>query len=221
MLATFLFEFGAAFYIMWRYRLDTLSRLVVAMLFALGVFQLAEYMICGGLGLQTHEWARLGYVSITLLPAIGIHIITTLAGKKQPWLVYSAYASMVVFALYFALMPGAIDDHQCRPNYAVFDMDHMSVTLYSLYYYGWLITGTLLSLLWAKGNKKTGKALRALCAGYLLFMLPTATINLIAPETMAGIPSIMCGFAVILAIILTFVVMPHSKTKLRKSHRKK
>ena len=50
MLATFIIEFGFAFYSIWRYKMTTISRLVVAMLFALGSFQLAEYMICGGLG---------------------------------------------------------------------------------------------------------------------------------------------------------------------------
>ncbi|MFZ1360411.1 MAG: hypothetical protein WAS27_00030 [Candidatus Saccharimonadales bacterium] len=216
MLATFLFEFGAALYVLWRYKFNLLTRLVVVMLLSLGLFQLAEYMLCGGIGIASPDWARLGYVSITLLPVVGIHIIATLAGKKLPVLIYSAYTSMVLVALYFALAPGAINAHECRPNYAVFDMSHMSVLLYGIYYYGWLITGVFLSLLWSRDNKQTGVALRALCIGYVLFMFPTATVNLIAPETTAAIPSIMCGFAVILAIILVFVVMPTSRVTRRK-----
>ena len=43
---------------------------------------------------------------------------------------------------------------------------------------------------------------------YLAFLLPTTTINLLAPETLAGIPSIMCGFAVLMALILLGKITP-------------
>lgn len=211
MLLTFLFEFGAALYVIWRYKKDTLSKLVIAMLLALGTFQLAEYMICGGLGLHGAEWARLGYVSITLLPALGIHLIATIAGKKSPLLIGTAYASMVAFATYFAFAPGAINFHECRPNYAVFNIDQINVWLYGTYYYGWLIIGTVLAWYWSRDNKNQ-KALFWMAAGYLLFMLPTATASLIDPSTRAGIPSIMCGFAVILAVVMVTKVLPSAQT---------
>lgn len=51
-------------------------------------------------------------------------------------------------------------------------------------------------------------ALRALALGYLAFIVPTTAVNLINPATLAGIPSIMCGFAVLLAIILAGEVLP-------------
>jgi hypothetical protein len=41
-----------------------------------------------------------------------------------------------------------------------------------------------------------------------MFILPTTAANIVDPSTIAGIPSIMCGFAVILAIILTGFVIP-------------
>lgn len=215
MLLTFLFEFGAALYVLWRYKMETLTRLIMAMLLALGTFQLAEYMICGGLGLHTTEWSRLGYISITLLPAFGVHLLATIAGKKVPWLIYSAYASMILFALYFALTPGVINDHECRPNYAVFSLDQMSTMLYAIYYYGWLVVTVILALLWSRKNK-SALALRAMSVGYLLFMVPTVTITLIHPSTTSGIPSIMCGFAVLLAIVFVTVVLPNSRAKIRK-----
>ncbi|GEM_PF-4205541 len=42
----------------------------------------------------------------------------------------------------------------------------------------------------------------------LAFIVPTTAVNLINPATLAGIPSIMCGFAVLLAIILAGEVLP-------------
>jgi hypothetical protein len=43
---------------------------------------------------------------------------------------------------------------------------------------------------------------------YLSLLVPTTTVNLINPETVRGIPSIMCGFAVIFALILGLYILP-------------
>jgi hypothetical protein len=79
-----------------------------------------------------------------------------------------------------------------------------------MYYYGWLMVGV--GYAWKAGktvatNKR--QALQALAIGYLAFIVPTTIANVIDPSTIAGIPSIMCGFAVIWAIILTTVVLPN------------
>jgi hypothetical protein len=208
MLVTFLAEFGLALYVIWQYKLNTLGRLVVTMLTALGVFQLAEYMVCGGLGLNTAAWSRLGYASITLLPAIGIHIVSTLAGKKSKPLLIAAYGTVALFALYFVMVPGVIDIRECRPNYAIFNMDHVEVKLYAFQYYGWLLAGMYLAWRWARESKKRAGSLYAMVAGYLVFLIPTTTMNLLDPATISGIPSIMCGFAVLFAAILVGYIMP-------------
>lgn len=218
MLATFLLEFGLIFYTLWRYKMTTITRLVVAMLAGLGTFQLAEYMICGGLGWTTFEWTRLGYLSITLLPPLGIHLIMAIAGKKSTPLLAAAYGSAALFATYFLFVPGAINGHECRPNYAVFDMSHTDVTVYGIYYYGWLLGGIFMAWQLAKQVPKRAKALYAMILGYIVFMAPTTAANLADPATTAGIPSIMCGFAVLLAITLAFLVLPQT-VKLRKTKR--
>lgn len=214
MLATFLIEFAFAFYVLWRYKMTTVSRLVVTTLFALGTFQLAEYMICGGLGWTHTEWARVGYGAITLLPALGIHLVAALAGKKAPWLVTSAYASCAAFVAFFMFAGGAISGQECRANYAVFDTHDASVIPFALYYYGWMIAGTIMAWKWAgEAEQKNASALQWMSIGYLAFMLPTTTVNLIDPATVQGIPSIMCGFAVLLAFVLVIKVLPGAVTE--------
>ena len=39
-------------------------------------------------------------------------------------------------------------------------------------------------------------------------MVPTTLVNIVDPSTIAGIPSIMCGFAVLMAIFLSGKVLP-------------
>lgn len=208
MLATFGIELTLAIYTVWRYKLDRIGRLGVALLTALGIFQLSEYMICGGLGLSHVEWARFGYISITLLPALGIHLITAIAGKKQRVLVGSAYASCAAFIVYYLASASSVVTKACYPNYAVFSLQPLVAHWFSIYYYAWLLVGVGLALYWSGHSADKKIALRALAAGYLVFILPTAIVNSVNPATIAGIPSIMCGFAVLFAIILSSKILP-------------
>lgn len=220
MLATFLIEFGMLFYVLWRYKLNTISRLVVASLACLGVFQLAEYMICGGLGMNTAEWSRLGYVGITMLPALGMHLILTIAGKKPTALLTASYGTAALFAATFAFVPGVVNIDECRPNYAVFNLDSVAAKLYLLQYYGWLFAGLFAAWTLAKQVPKQAKALYGMIAGYLVFLVPTTTLNFVDPATLSGVPSIMCGFAILYAGILVAYVLPlagRSKVAVRKS----
>jgi len=210
MLATFLIEFGFAFYTLWRYKMTTVSRLAFVTLISLGMFQLAEYMVCGGLGLSHIEWARVGYGAIILLPALGIHMVVALAGKKMLVLVNAAYASCAMFFGYYVLAAGAISGQTCYANYAVFDTHQASVLPFMAYYYGWLLVGTYLASRWGNQLPARRKALQAMAIGYMVFILPTTMFNVIDPSTTKGIPSIMCGFAVLFAFVLVLRVLPGS-----------
>lgn len=217
MLATFLIEFSLAFYVIWRYKLNTISRLVTTMLLLLGTFQLAEYMICGGLGLNHIEWARLGYISITFMPAVGLHLVMTIAKYKSPLLLAAAYASATAYALYFATAGSAIMGSVCTANYAVFKVNDVGSYIFAIYYYGWLLLAAGLAAYLARKKSKNAATLRWMVAGYAVFIVPTTFANIVDPSTIAGIPSIMCGFAILLAIILVWRVLPLSKTPLAKS----
>lgn len=208
MLATFLIEFSLAFYSMWRYKPSLVRRLAITMLFALGTFQLSEYMVCGGLGFSNIEWARVGYASITLLPALGIHLIIELARKKRPILVASAYISCLVFVIVYLIGENAVKTHACTANYAVFDMIRASVWPFVSYYYGWLLVGVYLAWTYGIQKPERKKALWAMTLGYLVFIVPTTFFNITDPSTVEGIPSIMCGFAVLYAVILVTKVLP-------------
>ncbi len=59
-----------------------------------------------------------------------------------------------------------------------------------------------------KNGRRQKQALLAMILGYLVFLVPTAVVNTLKPETIAGIPSIMCGFAVLFAFILYFYIIP-------------
>lgn len=215
MIITFLLEMIFAVYVVYRYKLTTVSRLVVTILICLAIFQFAEYNICiGAWGVDSLTWARIGYVAITLLPPLGLHLASKIAGQKNIPLIGMAYATAVLFSYIFLFVGPGITAEQCLGNYVIFDMAPWAIWPYTIYYYGWLMFAVIYSLHYAaeaKGQVKS--ALSALAIGYLAFIIPTTAVNIIDPSTLAGIPSIMCGFAVILALVLTIKVVPVVKKR--------
>lgn len=210
MLATFIIEISLVVYTLWRYGLNAITRVAMAILVCLAVFQLAEYNVCeGAWGIDSAGWARVGYVAITLLPPLGINLIARLSGDKKRWPLYASYGAGLLFIGYFLLATNGIEAEACLGNYVIFAQGHNTGYAYGLYYYGLLIASIGYAALRAKtANRGTKKSLHALIIGYILFMVPTTVVNLIDPTTLAGIPSIMCGFAVSLALILAFAVLP-------------
>lgn len=211
MLATFVIEIVCAIFVLVRHKLTPVSRLAVAILVCLAVFQLAEYNVCeGAFGVDSLTWARVGYVAITLLPPLGLHLATRLAGQRQRALLALAYGCGAVFAAIFLLIGHGMEGQRCLGNYVIFEIAPWAVRPYAVYYYGLLLMAVGYTL--AAGRNMKGRdrrvSLYALAVGYLAFILPTTTANVIDPATIAGIPSIMCGFAVILALVLTGFVVP-------------
>ena len=190
MLATLIVELVFAVYVLLKYASTQTSRLVIIILVCLAVFQATEYMLCGVNGISGGVWSRIGYSAITLLPPLGIHLALTIAGKQEKWLVRLAYTTAAMFVAYFASW------------------------LYAAYYYGWLAIGTALSMYYGMKSRVNSirRALYALAVGYAAFIVPTTTLNLIDPTTIHAIPSIMCGFAVLLAFVLVGKVMPETNT---------
>lgn len=211
MLATFFIEIACALYVLFRYHLTSVSRIAVTLLFGLATFQLAEYSVCEGLwGMDSLLWARIGYVAITLLPPLGIHLIMALTGRKKRSLLVVAYGSAAVFSGIFLFVGQGMLGEQCLGNYVIFKIAPWAVWPYAAYYYGWLIFGVSYAIFLARQRKykKMRASLYSLAIGYLAFIVPTTTVNILEPSTIAGIPSIMCGFAVLLALILTMRTIP-------------
>lgn len=212
MLATFFIEISLIIYTLWRYKLGVYSKLTIFILGFLATFQLAEYMVCGGMGVSGDSWARLGFIAITMLPPLGIHLATEIVGnnKHRP-LVWASYGIAAVFVGFFLIATNAIEHKVCGGNYIIFNMIQSVDWIYATYYYGLLLVGVTYCLVHASKVKKntTKKALQGFAAGYVLFLLPTTTLNLIDPTTTRAIPSIMCGFAVVLAFVIVFWVLPN------------
>lgn len=212
MMATFLIEVFLAGYTLFRYKLNSVTRVSAAVLLCLAVFQLAEYNVCeGAWGIDSASWARVGYVAITLLPPLGIHLVAKMTGETRRWPYYAAYGAGILFSSFFLFATHGITASACLGNYVIFEQGYGTGRLYGVYYYGLLLAAIYYAFVLSRqALPHIKKSLYALMAGYTAFMVPTTFVNIIDPSTIAGIPSIMCGFAVILAIVLAGAVLPYA-----------
>jgi hypothetical protein len=210
MIATFLIEISLMIYTLWRYKMTTVTRLAAALLVLLATFQLAEFNVCQGLW-GALQWSNIGFVAITLLPPIGIHAMYRIAQKRQPIVVAAAYVSAALFALLFAFSSNSLNGHQCLGNYVIFQVNASMTVWYGIYYWGWVVFAMIQSALLARTMRlqKQRRALWGFAIGYACFLVPTTAANIINNSTVRGIPSIMCGFAVLFALILGLYVLPH------------
>ena len=240
MLITFIFESFSAAFAIFKYKPSKIRTLIILLLMSLAGFQAAEFMVCGTEHFSGMDWARFGYLAITLLPPLGLNLAYEISGKKAGVLVKTSYLTCVAFAVYFVFVSGSVfaGDNTCRANYSVFNTPNGVATfLYALYYYGWLfvalffcwnqiskiskeINHGILRLILSRSKKLNmiinGENLRKILAlkwligGYVAFIMPTTIVNIINPSTIEGIPSIMCGFAVLMAITLIGFVAPRT-----------
>lgn len=203
-LATFLIEAALAFYVWWKYKLTVFGRLLAFIIALLALFQLSEYQVCSG----TNQifWARFGFAVITLLPVLGLHLISLVSGKKH--FLKFGYTLMAAYILIFLFAPKAIDGATCAGNYIIFHTEQKLAWTYSAYYFGFLVLGIWEAL---ENLRKNKSLLSWVIVGYASFMGPMAAVYLLAPQTRSAIPSIMCGFALLLAFILAFKIAPKSR----------
>lgn len=227
MIATMIIEVSLALYTLWRYKTSIMTRLALITLICLATFQLAEYYVCTGIGSMAVPWSRVGFVAITALPPLGLHMMYVLAGKPGRRLIKFAYALMAAFMVFFLAWPGTFTGHKCTGNYVIFQFTANVTGTYSIYYFGLLAAGMGLGAKWADElkAKAAGKAkkvkeqlqtVQALIIGYLVFLVPSALSMTIKPEARRGIPSVLCGFAVFYALILALYIMP--RAQLRRSN---
>jgi hypothetical protein len=214
MLGTFLIEIflGIAILFRTRFRLSQSNCIILLILILLASFQGIEYLICET-NIDKLLLGKLGFFSITLLPPLGIHLAYSLAQQKRHPYILVPYMTAFIVNVLFVISPLTVQNVMCHGNYVIFDLPFILQVVYGFYYQGFLLYGLMTAFHLSHDVKTNERAqrLRWLGVGYILFMMPTAVILLLRTETIDAIPSVMCGFALILAFILYLKVFRSKK----------
>ena len=211
MIATFAIEIILAIYAFIKFKSSRVKSVAIAILLALATFQIAEFFVCSGSSVGgINIVSRIGYVAITLLPPLSVHLANEIGDRKGHWSTYLSYAFAVGFIMFFVFAPSSINDSICTGNYVIFRMLGFSNIVYGTYYFGliFVVLATSINLASKQKNKQKRSALHWLIVATLSFTLPTALVYFLAPSAGRAIPSIMCGFAILYAIILTVKITP-------------
>lgn len=154
-------------------------------------------------------------MSITMLPPLGVSLAMAIAKRRSAIGQVIMYVACLAFVLYWGIVHWSIDGEKCYGNYVFIEAHNSAMNLYGTYYFVLLGVGTALSLWWSfkTNDNRTAWALRWLTVGYIVFIVPTIVVALLDPSTDGSVPSIMCGFAVMLALVLIFAVIPLAGTK--------
>jgi hypothetical protein len=217
MVATFVIEILLAIYTIWQYKLNTIAKLIAGILVFLALFQIAEFNVCESKTTGGTVWARVGYVAITILPVLAVHLVKAVSGRGSRIMVWLAYLSCAVFASFFGFSHAAFLSQVCGGNYVIFHLSYAVSSYYYGYYFFWLTFGVIEALYFTiDAVHDVREVLMLQVIGILTFLIPTGLVNLFSPKSNLGIPSIMCGFAIIYAFILVFGIVP---LILQKKHR--
>lgn len=204
-LATFAIEYALAAFVFLRYGHRPFGRLVSVVLLLLGTFQLAEYRIC--LGDRTELWTVIGWMAITLLPSASAHIAAWVT-RRTTLLVPMLHAVAAIFAGIILWRPAVVQLGTCTGKFVTFSYHSAFGAAYSLYYGA----GLAIALAWLIAALVTKSGHRSLVGwtlvGYCSFLVPVGVLTVFSLITRMNVPSILCGFAVLLAVILTVRVVP-------------
>jgi hypothetical protein len=209
MLATFAIELLFAALVFIRYRVTRFGKVSVLVLALLAVFQFAEFRICTTPGEISKLWPRIGFAAVTLLPLAGLYLVSLVS--RKPHFLKLGYATAIGFGAYFVFVPKSISSAICGGNYIIFNASNDFHLLYGIYYLGFLLLGIWESIEHIESLTRASRAksvLQWMIIAYISFMGPMAATYLLFPVTRNAVASIMCGFAVAMAVILTFKIVP-------------
>jgi len=188
--------------------------LVMGMISLLMIYQAMEYFMCG-LGYDSHYSAFLAFTDISFLPPLGLYFVLSFYNYKSKYL-YLVFLPAIAFIFYYSTIINQFDVNACTVFYAIYKYPHGD--LYGFFYYvPILITMYFLYRGMRKsGNKKRVQISKILLTAYILISLPVVISFLLAfageMTLVHSIVSVMCKFAVILAVALTYFALTNKKS---------
>lgn len=213
MIATCVIECLLALFVAFRYPSALFRSILCLLLVCLASFQFAEYQVCLGPASAAAIWSKIGVAGITLLPALGMHLISEVTRKSA--LVTVGYAIATAYAIAFLFVPGMTAPAECYGNYVIIHIQPGLVgVVYELYYSFFVLLAMaelgarLLDRNPPASYGYSRKLITFTLLSFLSFTTPMAVAAILSNELRHATPSIMCGFAVFLALILTLFVAP-------------
>jgi len=204
-LTTAIIEFVVATFILIKYKKYLIPVFSALLIYVLGIYQFTEFMLC--ISNNAFLWAKLGFITYTFLPAMGLHFVLRLArNRKYNWL---AYIPPLFFSLWAVFKTNFIVSASCSKVFVivnkVFTSQGFSLLSkgYLLYYFGFILIAITIAFIWIKKEKdKITRQLIKLLGGAIVIIITLPLILLfILPSLKIPFPSVYCQFALLFTIV--------------------
>ena len=193
---------------------NKINYLAIGVILLLTGYQFMEWIMCG-LGIDTPFVAFLAFTDISFLPPLGLYFVLSFYGYKSKYFKLF-FLPAIAFLVYYATIINHFNVNTCTVFYAVYK--YPQGDLYGFFYYVPILI-TMIFL--ARGIKKSpDKKIihlsKVLLTAYILISLPVIAAFILVLTGNFGliqaIVSVMCKFAIILAVALTYFTLINKKT---------
>ncbi len=192
-----------------RNRVNNLSLILLILLF---IYQAIEFLICG-VGLTSSFVVYLAFFDISFLPPLALYTVLEYWGlnHKVNLLLFLPALSFVIY------YPAIIDKFvvtKCTVTYAAYN--YPLGFLYGIFYYLPILILIIFLTIKVSKKKKSNKVYlsKILLWGYLIAFVPGVLITRLVPGMLEAVESILCKFAFILALFITYFILKNKSGNL-------
>lgn len=187
-------------------------RAAAAILFLLAGYQIVEAVFCTGLlSFSGSFLPRLAFVVVAWLPPTGLLLLARLYPTQKPylhWYAYGMYLFCAALVLGIATDPHFVTTSVCLIVFARYTNPTPLYQTYGLFYQSGLLGLLVFSALGviAADDRRQRLLLGQLLLGSIAFIFPSLVTVAVLPIADNALPSIMCHFALLLALFLIRLV---------------
>lgn len=206
---TGVFEFTAAFFVFFSPGRKRILYPIGALLLILAGYQFLEVAVCSNPGQLL--FARVALFDITWLPPLTMWLGLQLIAARKKWMVFiplSYFAIGLALSFWVIVDPNSVTKSVCEIVIARYISPNLFDIVYAIYYQSGilvLIFGTAVGLAYG-ADLVLRKHLANLQVGILGFVLPSLVVRILVSNQRGITASVMCHFALILAVSLVFLV---------------
>ncbi|MBR9676545.1 hypothetical protein GOV04_00195 [Candidatus Woesearchaeota archaeon] len=210
-MSTFVIEFLLAFYFLMRSPKDKLNRIIAALTFLLGFYQLNEFLICTT---QLTVFTRLALSTTAILPALGVSMALIMWRKKlSKYWTALIYSPALFFIVMFSINKQYSNPTTCDTVFIQYPAIGILGEFFALYYAIYVL-GTIILFYFAAHNTKIKGEPGLFNLGMLsmlVFTVPTGIFLIFLPMFYVQFASVLCEFALLTTI--NFIILLWYKDK--------
>jgi len=199
-LSTAILEFVVASAILLFCRKSLINKFFALLIYILGFYQFTEFMLCTSS--YPFFWAKMGFITYSFLPAIGLHFVIRLTKRKFEYNIL--YFAPVIFSAMALLKQDFIIESVCTSFFVIVhkNIPPLLVDIYGAYYFGFILLFCylLLNSLRKEKDDLKRKEYAVIFAATTISLTPPVVLFIIFPAFKVIFPSVYCEFAVLFTI---------------------